>query len=98
LPPSRVLRRVRQRSRVLEHLAEVAHVDPADAHGTLYEMLRFVRGLFANPLPDDFAALNVHAADIGGGRVTRRPAIAASKTGTRNCGLARGLLSGLFRT
>ena len=40
----------------------------------------------------------IHARDIGVGRVTGRPAIAVSKTGTRNRGLARGLLSGLLRT
>jgi hypothetical protein len=60
-----ILAGMRQRSFVLEHLAKVAHVDPTAAHRTLNEMPGFVLRLLANALPDDFAALNRHAPDIG---------------------------------
>jgi hypothetical protein len=58
---------MRQRSFVFEHLAEVATIDPAVARRALDEMFGVVLWLLANALPDDFAALNRHAADIGGG-------------------------------
>jgi hypothetical protein len=50
---------------VLKHLAEVAHVDPAIAVGTLDKMLGFVVRLFANTRSDDLASSDGHAPDIG---------------------------------
>jgi hypothetical protein len=56
---------MRQRPGVFEHLAEVAHVDPAVAGRALNEMLGFVRGRLAETLADDLASSDVHSADIG---------------------------------
>jgi hypothetical protein len=66
-----VLAWMRQRPRVLEHLAEVAHVDPAIAGRAASEMFGLVLGLFANALPDDFAASNGHVADNRGPPTSR---------------------------
>jgi hypothetical protein len=67
-----------QRSFVLEDPAKVAHVDPAIARGALNEMVSLVPGLFANARPDDFAALDVHATNVGMGRCAGRPVFAAN--------------------
>ena len=52
-----VLRRMRQRLLVLQHLAEVAHIHPGSAGGALDEVIGLSLGLAANALADDLAAL-----------------------------------------
>ena len=51
-----ILRRVRHRPFVLEHLSKITAVDPAAAGGTPKEVLGFVVGQAAEALPDVLAA------------------------------------------
>jgi len=54
-----ILRRVRQRTLVLEHLAKIAAIDPATAGRAADEILCLALGLMANSSPEDGAAGNV---------------------------------------
>jgi hypothetical protein len=53
-----VLCRVWERTFVLEHLAKIAAIDPASASRAADEMLGFVLGWIAEPLPKISAARN----------------------------------------
>jgi hypothetical protein len=53
-----ILRRMRQRPFVLEHLAEIAAIDPATTGRTADEMLCVALGRVAHSSPEDGATVN----------------------------------------
>ena len=62
MPPSLlrlILRRVWQRPLMLEHLTEIAAVNPATTGRTSDEMLRFILRWIANALAEVFSARNI---------------------------------------
>jgi hypothetical protein len=63
---------------MFEHLAQVSTINPAIAVWAENEMLGLVFRLFAHALPDNFAALNRHVANINAARSAGSPVFAAT--------------------
>jgi hypothetical protein len=70
--PRLITRRMWQRSLVIEHRAQIAHVDPTATRFVSEEMLGLVDRLHADALADDGRNRRCHARNLGSARTSDR--------------------------